>query len=781
MAIQQDVLALSQNGLKKIDNQNTTNKETNTNQIYTSLVHADSIGKEVTKAIDEHIEYNQKLASERAASAVNFKNNAITSAIIFGIIILIVVSVMVTLTLRALMRQLGTEPNELSRLASEFADGNLNQKIQLHANDNTSVAYSIKRLQGTLNGLVQSLNYVSSQQQAGDIDCDIDVSRFKGGYAEVAEGVNRMVAGNLDMTKKSIACVKSFGEGDLEAKLEQFPGKKAFVNEAIEEVRKNINTLIAEMDYMSKQHDLGDIDVKIDEDKYKGAYKTMAAGVNKMVFDHISVKKQAIHVVQKFGEGNLDEPLQKFPGKKFFVNEAVEEVRSNLKTFISDMQTMSNQHDLGDIEVFMNEEKYRGSYKEMASGVNKMVKGHISVKTQAIGVVKEFGRGNLDAPLPTFPGKKVFVNEAIEDIRANIKALSRDAIMLAQAANDGRVTVRAEASLHQGDFKKIIEGFNHTLDLIVEPIITVKSAVETITTAASEISTGNNDLSARTEQQAASLEETAASMEELASTVKQNAESAKQANQLAIAASTVALKGGQAVNEVVTTMSAINDSSRKIEDIISVIDGIAFQTNILALNAAVEAARAGEQGRGFAVVAGEVRNLAQRSASAAKEIKELITDSVQKTSEGTAQVENAGKTMDEIVNSVKRVADIIGQITSASTEQSSGIDQVNTAVTNMDEATQQNAALVEEAAAAAESLLEQAKSLSDTVSIFKLDHNTLKKGANTLSRARNEERRSSNSKLRNKTESKLKLADISKKQVSTVKTGTDDSDSWEQF
>jgi len=255
----------------------------------------------------------------------------------------------------------------------------------------------------------------------------------------------------------------------------------------------------------------------------------------------------------------------------------------------------------------------------------------------------------------------------------------------------------------------------------------VRGASETISTAAKEISQGNTDLSKRTEEQATSLEKTAASMEELSGTVKQNAENAKQANQLAMTASAVAIQGGEVVGRVVTTMTSINASAHKIEDIIAVIDGIAFQTNILALNAAVEAARAGEQGRGFAVVAGEVRNLAQRSASAAKEIKELITDSVNKTAVGTTLVENAGKTMQEVVTSVKRVSDIISEIAAASVEQSKGIDQVNSAVTQMDEVTHQNAALVEQAAAAAESLKDQAEELNAAVSVFQIEGAALRK------------------------------------------------------
>ncbi|MDP3608273.1 MAG: methyl-accepting chemotaxis protein [Methylophilus sp.] len=677
--------------------------------------------EQVQNAIKAHREYNFALGQSSAKDAASMKNTATLLLLVVAGSILSAVILIGLYIKRNLLNQLGGEPVDVANIANNIARGDLNSPITVKAEDTSSLMASMYQMQQTLRSVIDEQSQMATENKSGNIDAVIDTSMFQGSYKTMAENVNYMVTNQADIMRRVTACIAEFSKGNFDASLEKFAGKRAFINESVELLRSNIQTFIADMQEMSNQHDAGDVDVYIDTEKYAGAYAEMVKNVNSMVHAHVQEKEEMIQVMKLLGDGNFAVEIQQYPGKKAEINKNLDRLQGKLKGILESVKWVTDEHTKGNIDMSLHAHMFKGGFSELAAAVNTIVGGQIDMTEKALACVKQFGEGNFDAPLEQFPGKKSYVNEAIEQVRVNLKALNADAQMLADAAKDGRISVRADVTRHQGDFRKIVEGVNETLEMIVGPIVTVKSAADAINTAAKEIAQGNSDLSRRTEDQASSLEKTASSMDQLAGTVKLNAENAKQANQLALASSSVAVKGGEAVGQVVDTMSAINDSARKIEDIISVIDGIAFQTNILALNAAVEAARAGEQGRGFAVVAAEVRNLAQRSSTAAKEIKELITDSVNKTTEGTKQVEMAGQTMQEIVASVRRVSDIIAEIAAASGEQSVGIAQINDAIMKMDDVTQQNTALVEEAAAAAESLMEQADELTQTVSVFSLE------------------------------------------------------------
>ncbi|MEA9562485.1 methyl-accepting chemotaxis protein [Xanthomonas campestris] len=428
---------------------------------------------------------------------------------------------------------------------------------------------------------------------------------------------------------------------------------------------------------MKCRHDQGELNYRVDEAAFPGDYATIVRDNNDLAASHVAVMMRLAQIMGRYAVGDLSEDMDKLPGEKAVLTNTMAQVKTNLGAMNHEIKHLAQSAANGDFSARGDAERFQYDFRVMVDSLNTL--------------------------MSTADG--------------NLQSLSS----LLQSIAAGDLTARMSGEF-RGVFAQMRDDANATATQLAEIVGSIKTSAVSIKGAASEIAAGNQDLSQRTEQQAANLEETAASMEELTSTVKQNAEGARQANQLAIGAASVAVQGGEVVGRVVETMSGIEASSKKIADIISVIDGIAFQTNILALNAAVEAARAGEQGRGFAVVASEVRTLAQRSSGAAKEIKDLIDDSVQRVAEGSALVHTAGKTMGEVVASVQRVTDIMGEISAASQEQSAGIEQVNQTITQMDETTQQNAALVEEATAAARSLEDQAVQLTEAVAVFKTDN-----------------------------------------------------------
>jgi methyl-accepting chemotaxis protein len=472
--------------------------------------------------------------------------------------------------------------------------------------------------------------------------------------------------------------VHKIAQGDLSANLVVKPGDTTSLVYSLKTMQDSLRGIVAEIKKIVDDANKGDFSTKMDLNGKAGYTKELSDLLNQLSNTVDGAFKDTIRVADALARGDLSQKVTT---------------------------------------------EYQGAYNQVKVSVNTTADSLTKIVAEIRDIVAAANKGDFSIKLD-MSGKAGYtkeLSELLNQLSDTVDQAFKDTIHVAQALAKGDLT-QVVTRDYQGAFNDVKQNLNDTVGNLKNLVNEVKVSVDSIGTASKEIASGNTDLSQRTEEQASSLEETAASMEELTSTVKQNADNAKQANQLAHSASSVAEKGGSVVHEVVGTMSSINESSRKIVDIISVIDGIAFQTNILALNAAVEAARAGEQGRGFAVVAGEVRNLAQRSAAAAKEIKTLIGDSVEKVEVGTKLVDDAGKTMEEIVNAVKRVTDIMSEISAASNEQSQGIEQVNQAITQMDEVTQQNAALVEEAAAAAESLEEEAQNLTRSVSVFKMDN-----------------------------------------------------------
>lgn len=554
---------------------------------------------------------------------------------------------------------------ELENLARSIADGDLSRRAQLDmvTDEARDVLVAVNHLldaalRPVLN-LRDAANRMSLEHDKGDIDSVIPAQGFKGDLAAMAQSINDMVAGHISVKKKAMACIKEFAAGNFEAQLEQFPGKKAFINETVENLRGNLKGFIVEMGRMSAEHDKGDIDVFVPVERFRGDFASMAKGVNEMVAGHIAVKKKAMACIKEFGEGNFAAELEKFPGKKAFINETIETLRSNFREIFQEIGRLTDASTAGNLSERGETHRFVGDFGKIVSGLNNM----------------------LDAILlPIAEGNRVL-----------------------SLVSTGDLTQHVDITC-EGDHQKMKDAINSLVDNLSGFAIGVANAANQVTSGSQALSSTSEQLSQGATEQASAAEEASASMEQMASNIKQNADNAAQTEKIARQSAKDAEISGEAVNKAV-------DAMRTIAEKISIVQEIARQTDLLALNAAVEAARAGEHGKGFAVVASEVRKLAERSQAAAGEISGLSVETVRAAT-------SAGEMLNRLVPDIRKTAELVSEISAACREQDLGASQINEAIQQLDKVTQHNASASEEMSATSEELATQAEELQTSLAFF---------------------------------------------------------------
>lgn len=582
------------------------------------------------------------------------KVQALIALLIFALLIPFAVS---------LSRDLSRSIKLVVEATDKLAEGDFDHcNVAVLKNEMGDILNSTLRVQGSLQSMRASVNQLTEAALAGRLATRADADAQHGGFRDVVGGFNATLDAVIGPLNVAASYVDRISRGDIPPRIvDPYNGDFNALKDNLNTCIDTLQGLIAEMNRMSTAHDAGDIEARIDEKRFQGAYQTMAKGVNDMVFGHVAVMHKAMACIREFGEGNMDTPLEAFPGKKRFINETIEQVRGNIKALVTDANRLSAAAVAGRLETRADASRHRGDFRRIVEGVN----------------------GTLDA-----------VVTPIHDVQR---------VMAGMAQGDMTARIRQN---YQGDFATLKDAINGTLERLSGTIAQIVTASNALSNAAGQVSATAQSLSQSAAQQASSVEETSASLEQMTASVAHNTDNANVTDKMAARAAEEAAEGGQEVGKTVDAMKLIAGK-------IGIIDDIAYQTNLLALNAAIEAARAGDHGKGFAVVAAEVRKLAERSQVAAQEIGELAGNSVK-------LAERAGSLLHNMVPAIQKTSDLVQEIASASQEQSTGVDQINRAMGMLNNATQQNAAASEELAATAEELGGQAAQLQDLTAFFKV-------------------------------------------------------------
>ncbi len=659
-------------------------------------------GSKLNEAIDEYIQFNSRLGKKAADEALVARSKAVAQTVILAILTVLLVGGFGVVTVRVLRRQLGGEPAQATEIANKIAMGDLSSEIVLQANDTTSLFSAMKRMSDAIEKMSSEARMLAKAAVEGKLATRAEAENHQGDFRAIVQGVNDTLDSVIGPLNVAANYVDRLSKGDVPPKIaDSYNGDFNTIKSNLNTLIETFNGFVAAQEELRSQHDKGMLDEVIAAEKFPGVYGSMAKGINTLVASHIAVKMRVVDVVKKYAKGDFTEDMDRLPGKKKQVTDAMDGVKASLQSMQAEIMALVEAAVAGKLSTRANAGKFEHSFKDMVSGINQTLDAVIGPLNVAATYVDRISKGDVPPKITDN------YNGDFNTIKNNLNVLigAMDTVTgVSKEIAGGNLTVRVTPRSERDDLMKALEAMVKNL---AEVVGEVRNATGNVANSSKEMSESSSTVSQGASEQSSSIEEVSSSVEQMSANIKQNADNATQTEKIANKAASDAVEGGSAVTQTVAAM-------KQIAGKISIIGEISRQTNLLALNAAIEAARAGEHGKGFAVVASEVRKLAERSQKAAAEITDLSSTSV-------AVAEKAGELLARILPDVKKTAELVQEITAASREQDTGAAQITKAILQLNQVIQQNASAAEEMSATSEELASQAERLQNTIGFFKVD------------------------------------------------------------